>query len=48
MTQQNTSNRGFGAMNPEKQREIASQGGKAAHAKGTARIRHQLRAQGGP
>lgn len=28
--------RGFGSMDPEKQREIASQGGKAAHAKGTA------------
>jgi len=28
--------RGFAAMNPEKQREIASLGGKTAHAKGTA------------
>jgi len=28
--------RGFAAMSPEKQREIASQGGKAAHKKGTA------------
>ncbi len=28
--------RGFAAMSPEKQREIASLGGKAAHAKGTA------------
>ena len=28
--------RGFASMNPEKQREIASKGGKAAHAKGTA------------
>ena len=28
--------RGFGSMSPEKQREIASKGGKAAHAKGTA------------
>lgn len=28
--------RGFAAMSPEKQREIASKGGKAAHAKGTA------------
>ncbi|ABE49695.1 KGG domain-containing protein [Methylobacillus flagellatus] len=36
MTQQNTANRGFAAMNPEKQREIASQGGKAAHARGTS------------
>ncbi len=31
-----TSNRGFASMSPEKQREIASKGGKAAHAKGTA------------
>ncbi len=30
------SRRGFGSMNKEKQREIASKGGKAAHAKGTA------------
>jgi general stress protein YciG len=28
--------RGFAAMSPEKQREIASRGGKAAHAAGTA------------
>ena len=28
--------RGFAAMSPEKQRAIASMGGKAAHAKGTA------------
>src|SRR5579883_3258402 len=28
--------RGFAAMSPEKQREIASKGGKAAHEKGTA------------
>lgn len=28
--------RGFASMDPEKQREIASKGGKAAHAKGTA------------
>lgn len=27
--------RGFAAMDPEKQRAIASQGGKASHAKGT-------------
>lgn len=35
---QNTSknNRGFASMDPQKQREIASKGGKAAHAKGTA------------
>ena len=31
-----TSNRGFASMDEEKQREIASKGGKAAHAKGTA------------
>ena len=30
------SDRGFASMNPDKQREIASKGGKAAHAKGTA------------
>lgn len=28
--------RGFKSMDPAKQREIASKGGKAAHAKGTA------------
>jgi general stress protein YciG len=28
--------RGFAGMDPQKQREIASKGGKAAHAKGTA------------
>ncbi len=28
--------RGFASMDPERQREIASQGGKAAHQKGTA------------
>lgn len=36
MANDNTSNRGFGSMDPEKQREIASKGGKAAHEKGTA------------
>jgi len=38
MTQQTsgTSRRGFASMDKEKQREIASKGGKAAHAKGTA------------
>ena len=30
------SNRGFASMDPGKQREIASKGGRAAHAKGTA------------
>jgi len=28
--------RGFASMDPEKQRNIASKGGRAAHAKGTA------------
>jgi general stress protein YciG len=32
----NTSRRGFASMDPDKQRSIASKGGKAAHAKGTA------------
>jgi len=36
MAEKDTSNRGFGSMDDEKQREIASQGGKAAHEKGTA------------
>ena len=31
-----TSNRGFASMDEEKQRQIASEGGKAAHEKGTA------------
>lgn len=31
-----TSKRGFASMDAEKQREIASKGGKAAHEKGTA------------
>ncbi len=30
------SGRGFASMNPDKQRLIASKGGKAAHQKGTA------------
>jgi general stress protein YciG len=30
------SGRGFASMSPEKKREIASKGGKAAHAQGTA------------
>lgn len=30
------SDRGFASMDPKKQREIASKGGKAVHAKGTA------------
>ncbi|MCJ8513661.1 KGG domain-containing protein, partial [Acinetobacter lwoffii] len=32
----NTSNRGFASMDPDRQREIASQGGKAAHESGNA------------
>ncbi len=34
--QSGTSNRGFASMDPDRQREIASEGGKAAHEKGTA------------
>jgi hypothetical protein len=34
--QMNTATRGFASMQPERQREIASEGGKAAHVKGTA------------
>lgn len=30
------SKRGFAAMDPQKQRDIASKGGRAAHQKGTA------------
>lgn len=30
------SNRGFASMDPQRQREIASEGGRAAHEKGTA------------
>jgi uncharacterized protein len=33
---QNTSNRGFAAMDPEQQRAIASKGGQAAHEQGRA------------
>ena len=32
----NTKKRGFASMDEEKQKEIASKGGKAAHEKGTA------------
>jgi general stress protein YciG len=35
-TRNKNSKKGFASMNEEKQREIASKGGKAAHAKGTA------------
>lgn len=33
---QGSSNRGFAAMSPEKQKEIASEGGRAAHKQGVA------------
>ncbi|WP_437878806.1 KGG domain-containing protein [Sorangium sp. So ce513] len=36
MGQSSETKRGFAAMNAEQQRQIASQGGKAAHEKGTA------------
>ena len=36
MTAERKERRGFASMTPEKQREIASKGGRAAHAKGTA------------
>lgn len=35
-TPRKKSRRGFAAMSPEKQREIAQKGGRAAHIKGTA------------
>ena len=40
--------RGFASMNPDKQREIASKGGRAAHEKGTAHewTREQAREAG--
>jgi general stress protein YciG len=34
--QQGSSNRGFASMDDDKQREIAAEGGRAAHEKGTA------------
>ena len=39
---QGSSNRGFASMDPEKQRQIASKGGKAAHQKGSA---HEFNSQ---
>jgi len=36
MTEPRKERRGFASMSPEKQREIASKGGRAAHQKGTA------------
>lgn len=43
-----TASRGFAQMNRDRQREIASKGGKAAHAKGTAHewSREEARAAG--
>ena len=35
-TQNQRSRRGFAAMDPDQQREIAAKGGRAAHMKGTA------------
>ena len=34
--QSNNSKKGFASMDPDKQRKIASKGGRAAHRKGTA------------
>ncbi len=36
MASERKERRGFASMSPEKQREIASKGGRAAHQKGTA------------
>ena len=36
MSSERKERRGFASMSPEKQREIASKGGRAAHQKGTA------------
>lgn len=36
MTEDKKDRRGFASMNPDKQKQIASKGGRAAHAKGTA------------
>lgn len=36
LTPERKERRGFASMSPEKQREIASKGGRAAHQKGTA------------
>lgn len=36
MSEDRVKHRGFGSMDPVKQRELASKGGKAAHAKGVA------------
>ncbi|MCL6628001.1 MAG: KGG domain-containing protein [Armatimonadetes bacterium] len=37
--------RGFASMDPQRQREIASKGGKAAHEKGTAHEWNSLEAR---
>lgn len=34
----NTHKRGFASLSPERRAEVAAMGGKAAHAKGTARV----------
>jgi uncharacterized protein len=46
--QSSTRNRGFASMDPEKQREIARKGGRAAHENGTAHefTRDEARAAG--
>lgn len=36
MSEDKKERRGFASMSPERQRQIASKGGKAAHRKGTA------------
>lgn len=36
MIEKESANRGFAAMDPEKQKEIASKGGKAGHEQGVA------------
>ena len=36
MTERKGRGRGFASMDPDKQREIASKGGRAAHVQGTA------------
>jgi general stress protein YciG len=40
-----TKGRGFASMDPEKQREIARKGGRAAHEKGTAHEWNSLEAR---
>ena len=38
MSEKTKQRRGFAAMSPEKQKEIASRGGRAAHEKGVAHV----------